>query len=538
MLGRYRLAIALSCLASVAGASLTPAPPSGASGSSGPRSFYEARVDPREPAQQAIRKHLAEMEHLLRAYPPSGLSAGQAAARADRIEDLRAYRLRGDFPRNLDFPDRLIPYFIDARGIACAVGQLVIASGDGALAFEIARNRNHAYIPEIDDPRLADWARRNGLTLEECARIQPSYAAHYSDIVAIGFDGGNRPWVVTGNGITVSGYILSHLGAQGWSTAARNYMVIYRDFCMVGDRPLLVHHNGFDWNGETTLQPGLDDGGGGTCAATPDGAGFWIGGKAGLRKYAVEGSGTPVLAETVRAGVDALPGDTVDRIAVAGDRVWVATTKGLAYRRAGGAWARLTFSDLAGGYPGGLEADGAQGAWIGLLHAKPAKMDDRLASRYSEFGLVRMDRNGQVTRYHRGNSPLPSDTILLAAPSPDGGVWLTSDGRKILHFLPPDRLTAVPEGLPRSINALEPDALGRLHAGTYGGGMAGNPSGGLFRVEGDSLAHLGYPTGAVSIARPKPAETPHPAGWGRLLGPGGNGYSRLDLLGRRVDPLR
>lgn len=525
MQGPYRFALALSCLATSALASLTPA-----------RSYFESRRDARLPAIVSIQKHLAEVEHHLRTYPPAGLTAGQAAARAERLEDLRAYTRRGDFPRNLDFPDRVIPYFIDARGIACAVGHLMLLSGGGSLATEIARTRNQVYIPEVRDPRLAEWARNNGLTLEECAWIQPSYAAHYGDIIDLDFDGGNRPWVATGNGVSIGGYVLSRLGTEGWAPHSANPAVSYRDFCMVGDKPLMVHYAGLSWNGGATshAEVGAMDMQGSHCAAMPDGAGFWVGGKSGLWKFTVDGEGAPVLSEKVRAGAGALPGDTVVGIAAAGDRLWAATSRGVAYRKGSGAWSLgMEYADMSGRYPGGLEADGAKGAWIGTRITTWISQDDRVSTPFSEKGLARMDSNGQVTWYHMDNSPLPDNGIHRAAGAKDGGVWLTTNGGKIMHFLPPDRLTVLPAVLTLSINALEVDREGRLHVGTYGGAMATAPTRGLYRLEGDSLVWIGHPSPSSSIARKEGRHPGRAAGWRDLLGPGGDGLSRLDMLGRR-----
>ena len=286
MPGPCRLALAFSCLATAAIASL----PS-------PRSAFEARRDPRLPQVLSIQAHLAEAEHHLRAHPPAGLDSARAAARSARLDDLRAYRLLGDFPRNLDFPDRAIPYLIDARGIACAVGHLMLLSGGDSLAREISRTRNHVYLPDERDPRLAEWARANGLTLEECARIQPSYAAKYSDIIDLAFDGGNRPWVVTGNGISISGHVISVLGQSGWSTHSFDHRTQYRDFCLVGDRPLILHYQGLFWNGGAASHPEIGQMGGRVCAGNPDGTGFWIGGSQGLRRFVLEGSAAPLLAE-------------------------------------------------------------------------------------------------------------------------------------------------------------------------------------------------------------------------------------------------
>jgi hypothetical protein len=136
-----------------------------------------AAIDDGPPGEvERIREHLARVEAGLRARDTRGLPPAIAAARARNLDRLHAYWTAGRFPHNHDFPGRRVPYFIDAHGTACAVAQLVIASGDAALAERIARTRNHAYVPEMkDDAELAAWAARSGLTLDELAWIQPTY---------------------------------------------------------------------------------------------------------------------------------------------------------------------------------------------------------------------------------------------------------------------------------------------------------------------------------------------------------------------------
>src|SRR5690606_11519400 len=134
----------------------------------GARSFYEAHVNLAEPERERIQKHLALVEDDMRRHVPAGLNEAQLTKRLALLDTLRAYRERGEFPRNLDFPDRLIPYFIDAAGVPCAMGKLIIASGHAALAEDVRAHMNNAYIAEIPaaDPRLAAWGEEHGFTLE------------------------------------------------------------------------------------------------------------------------------------------------------------------------------------------------------------------------------------------------------------------------------------------------------------------------------------------------------------------------------------
>ena len=125
--------------------------------------------------RERIRAHLSRVEHILRARDTSGLSPELRQARARNLDELHAYWVRGIFPRNRDFPDRRVPYFIDAEGRACAVGHLMIASGGEDVARQVVERENNAFLRDIHTPGAHDWIARSGLTTEECALIQPGY---------------------------------------------------------------------------------------------------------------------------------------------------------------------------------------------------------------------------------------------------------------------------------------------------------------------------------------------------------------------------
>jgi len=122
-----------------------------------------------------VRSHLERVERLLRSRDTSSLPEALRAARQRNLDVLRAYRERGELPRNDDFPGRRVPYFIDRGGRACAVAQIVIESGNAALAREVSRIANNAYLPDMRIPALAAWIATSGLTFEELALIQPDY---------------------------------------------------------------------------------------------------------------------------------------------------------------------------------------------------------------------------------------------------------------------------------------------------------------------------------------------------------------------------
>jgi hypothetical protein len=99
-----------------------------------------------------------------------------SSRRTEQIERIRRYAAAGNFPRNLDFPGELVPYFIDAAGTPCAVGHLMLCDGWTKTVAGIVESDNHVRIENIDGGSVKKWARSSGLTLAECALIQPSYA--------------------------------------------------------------------------------------------------------------------------------------------------------------------------------------------------------------------------------------------------------------------------------------------------------------------------------------------------------------------------
>ena len=126
---------------------------------------------------QKIQHHLEQVEARLRAADVRSLSPQLAAGRAGLLDALGEYRARGQFPHNHDFAAQT-PYFIDQHGTACAVGQLVIASGHRALAEKIRASQNNAYLLEMNEPQLTAWVAQSGFTAEELAAIQPSYGTN------------------------------------------------------------------------------------------------------------------------------------------------------------------------------------------------------------------------------------------------------------------------------------------------------------------------------------------------------------------------
>ena len=161
-----------------------------------PRNLYESHVDLSEDEVCSIQAHLEHVARLLLERDTAGMSSELRRARLLNLERLREYAGRGIFPRNRRFRGDLVPHFIDGRGRACAVGHLMIESGAGDLAREIARKANFGFLPEIDDPEAERWIEESGLTAEECAMIQPTYGRWWPvRFIEMGLDreGATRP---------------------------------------------------------------------------------------------------------------------------------------------------------------------------------------------------------------------------------------------------------------------------------------------------------------------------------------------------------
>lgn len=108
----------------------------------------------------------------------SELDASAFARRARTLEILEDYAARGEFPRNTATRARMLPTFVDSRGVPCAVANLMDRTGAGDLASHVATMMNLAYVDDmlaVLPDEIASWAEAVGLTPGEVALIQPSY---------------------------------------------------------------------------------------------------------------------------------------------------------------------------------------------------------------------------------------------------------------------------------------------------------------------------------------------------------------------------
>lgn len=120
-----------------------------------------------------ISAHLLAVTDSLEERTPD-LTAGQLSARKALLQDLRSYAQAGIFPMNIGHAEPT-PYFIDHRGVACAVGHMMIRSGHEELALRIQARENNAYLRDIETEGVMTWASTHGFDLEELAWIQPAY---------------------------------------------------------------------------------------------------------------------------------------------------------------------------------------------------------------------------------------------------------------------------------------------------------------------------------------------------------------------------
>jgi HEAT repeat protein len=121
----------------------------------------------------AARARYVKVEAELSRASLASLAPEQRAARARLLDVLDAYVARADFGvQELDAGARL-PQFVDVEGRRCAMAELLHATGEDALVDSVASQTNAAWIADLsEDPRFLGWLERNGLALDEAARIQ------------------------------------------------------------------------------------------------------------------------------------------------------------------------------------------------------------------------------------------------------------------------------------------------------------------------------------------------------------------------------
>jgi hypothetical protein len=124
-----------------------------------------------------IRTHLAYVERVLRRKDVSHLPHELQAQRTMLLDKLNEYWRTGRFPKNYSGVNGRKPCFIDKDGTICAVGYLVEQSAGRSLAESINARHQYNTIKTMKMRELLAWVKKSGLTLEECAMIQPQYSS-------------------------------------------------------------------------------------------------------------------------------------------------------------------------------------------------------------------------------------------------------------------------------------------------------------------------------------------------------------------------
>jgi hypothetical protein len=134
-----------------------------------------------EPGMEAgederIQTHLLYAEELLRNKNTDHLPVAVAENRNHLLNLLHNYAIAKKFPKNYDYPGERKPCFIDRDANICAVGYLVEQTAGRDAAIAINNKYQYETIAAMKgDALLTGWVAQSGLTLEECAMIQPTY---------------------------------------------------------------------------------------------------------------------------------------------------------------------------------------------------------------------------------------------------------------------------------------------------------------------------------------------------------------------------
>jgi hypothetical protein len=452
-----------------------------------PRSYYEAHVDLAQPERVRIQAHLAETEAVLRANPPAGLSDAQMKNRLARLDDLHEYWVRGEFPKNRDFPDRLIPYFIDAKGVPCAMGYLVIQSGAGDFAEEVHQRMNNAYIAEIAaaDGRLAAWAKVQGMTLEETARVQPSYGPpRLSRVTQVVLDTLGHPWALGPDGNNILGRALFYRDSSQWKLYS---VVVDQGFCLTrSGLPLLVGGAQVRWNARDYRFPKDFTS---SCEWSANDSDAWVGSPLGVTRLRRGGSGDTLASTVIPSPRNTT--DTVTGIATTPGFVWGISNQGVFRLNASATDSAPTVWDSVAVWGKRILRIKASGqrVWLGIGDGAPKYTD-----LFSTRGLRRYNGSGWSAFVASQSSiQTPGDTIYALAVRDTGSVWVaTPFGFSRFNGTTTVKVADIPSGV--TVYDMAGDATG-FYAGTNQG---------VYRYDGTSLTFLGQP--AMPIRGLRPAE--------------------------------
>jgi hypothetical protein len=455
-------------------------------GYSNPQSYFESHVSLEEAEVPRIRKHLLGVENQLRLAAHSSWSVSQRDHRNALLDSLHGYAKRGRFPQNPVHNGRLNPIFIDSNGIACAVGYLMIVSGHGEIARDIAASQNRAYLRDIKDKRVQPWADSMGLTPEECARIQPSYGGEYypnTQQVVLGARG--KVFAVSGPSFT--GGVFSYWDGVRWLRL--NNQLNHGTMCSDGRQQFLASNFNPDgkmyWNGvwvPTQSNPI------GQCHWEQDGKAVWVSGPQSLSRLRVFGD------TALSSDKSAWTKDSVYAFEIAGHDLWVASPTAL--------WknvlsdttfspTRMNIVDSATGPFTRLRKGQGDSLWMGKGTTSfcCGSFENPVFSRKGLW--MTPDRGKTFKRYTTQNSGLPSDTIDALEHNDGKSIWLAID--RTLYVFDGGKATVRNNSIPSRVNDMVMDSTGTLYLGTQANGV--------IRVKNDSLFDMGYFT--VGLRQPK-----------------------------------
>jgi hypothetical protein len=152
-----------------------------------------------------IKTHLEYVEGILRQKDVSALPMEQQQNRAQLLDLLHAYWMKGVFPKNYDYQDQRKPCFIDRDGSICAVGYLIEKTAGRDVAEKINRQCQYEDLLAMQDEAIDNWVSASGLTKEECAMIQPNYGPIFSPVFPPPyFIGNTENYIKPAYGITSS----------------------------------------------------------------------------------------------------------------------------------------------------------------------------------------------------------------------------------------------------------------------------------------------------------------------------------------------
>lgn len=130
-----------------------------------------------ETDQAYIQAHLGAVLDILKSNRTKSLNSAQKQSRRNLIHMLDQYRKDGKFPQNYYRSERT-PVFIDEHGTHCAVGYLLMKTGNEAVAQRIAATNNYAWVKDINDPALPAWQIASGFSIAELKLIQGAYDSY------------------------------------------------------------------------------------------------------------------------------------------------------------------------------------------------------------------------------------------------------------------------------------------------------------------------------------------------------------------------